>query len=328
MASAVDSVNGPRLSILIFHRVMAEQDPIFPGEMHAERFDRLCAFLARNYRVMTLAEANDARSLGKLPARALVITFDDGYADNATIALPLLQKHGLRATFFVATGFLDGGRMWNDTIIESIRRTGQKTVDLSSVGLGATPASTLAQRRGAIEAALSRVKYLSLDERPAAIKSIWQDCGRPVLPDDLMMRSEQVRALHVAGMEIGGHTVNHPILCSISDEQARTEICSGRDRLQELIGTQVRSFAYPNGGPDRDYDQRHVAMVRDAGFQVAVSTAAGVVGRHADRLQLPRFSPWDQDLARWSMRLLMQRIGSTKHRQAVAPRASGVAASA
>jgi peptidoglycan/xylan/chitin deacetylase (PgdA/CDA1 family) len=72
---------------------------------------------------------------GALPERAAAITFDDGYADNFTRALPLLREQGLPATFFVATGFLDGGRMWNDTISEAIRRCNEDVVDLSAIGL-------------------------------------------------------------------------------------------------------------------------------------------------------------------------------------------------
>ncbi len=112
LSSGVDRLaGGPRLSILIFHRVTPEADPLFPNEMQARRFEVLCAMLARDYQVLTLARAVRLRQQARLPPRALVITFDDGYADNATHALPILQRHGLAATFFVSTGFLDGGRM-------------------------------------------------------------------------------------------------------------------------------------------------------------------------------------------------------------------------
>ncbi|MCU0943281.1 MAG: polysaccharide deacetylase family protein, partial [Hydrogenophaga sp.] len=108
-----------RLSVLIFHRVLAQPDPLFPGVPDVRRFDEVCRWLARWFRVMPLDEAVRALKRGNLPARAAAITFDDGYADNHDQALPVLRAHGLPATFFVATGFLDGGRMWNDTLIES-----------------------------------------------------------------------------------------------------------------------------------------------------------------------------------------------------------------
>ena len=315
---AADALAGTRLSIVIFHRVLPEPDPLFPGEMHAAQFDALCAELARCFCVMTLCDAMAARAAGRLPARALVITFDDGYADNATVALPILQRHGLQATFFVATGFLDGGRMWNDTVIETLRRTRLDRVDLPAAGLSAWPLQTVAQRRAAIDRALPLIKYLSLHEREPALQDLHAALGGPALPDDLMMTSEQVLHLHRAGMEVGGHTVRHPILRAIPDEQARGEILLGRQQLQAITGDVVDSFAYPNGGPDRDYDLRHVAMVRDAGFRWAVSTAHGVVQRgDVDQYQLPRFSPWDRSAPRWALRLALQRaFGARRYRRA------------
>jgi hypothetical protein len=112
-----------RLSILILHRVLPAVDPLFPDEVDAARFDRMCRWLTQWFNVLPLDEAVHRLSSGTLPARALSITFDDGYADNHEVALPILQKHRLPATFYIATGFLDGGRMWNDTVIESVRRS-------------------------------------------------------------------------------------------------------------------------------------------------------------------------------------------------------------
>ena len=111
-----------RLSILIFHRVLAQVDPLFPEEVDAARFDVICGWLRRWFNVLPLDAAVRRLRDGSLPRRAAAITFDDGYADNHDIALPILKKHGLPSTFFIATGFLDGGCMWNDTVIEAIRR--------------------------------------------------------------------------------------------------------------------------------------------------------------------------------------------------------------
>ena len=137
---------GPCLSILIFHRVHAKADLLFPEEPDAARFDRLMRFVAGAFKVMTLGEAVTALADGKLPPRALVITFDDGYADNAEVALPILLRHGLKASFFVSTGFLDGGRMWNDSVIACVGRCAHQVLDLESFGLGQSPMATLVAR--------------------------------------------------------------------------------------------------------------------------------------------------------------------------------------
>lgn len=316
--AAADMAIPGRLSILIFHRVLPQQDPIFPGEMHAPRFDALMGLVARSFRVMTLGDAVAARDAGRLPPRALAITFDDGYADNAEIALPLLQRHGLKATFFVATGFLDGGRMFNDTVIECLRATRQTQIDLGEWGLGVRPLGSADERRHAIEALLPKVKYLALAERQQFLTRLLQLAGQPRLPDDLMMRSEQVVRLHRAGMEIGGHTVHHPILRVLDDAEAEAEIAAGRTCLQTLTDAPVDVFAYPNGRPMQDYDLRHAAIVRKLGFRCAVSTATGVSGPGDDRFQLPRSTPWDRSPARWLGRLAVQRCMPSRHALATA----------
>ncbi|MEO9236131.1 MAG: polysaccharide deacetylase family protein, partial [Polyangiaceae bacterium] len=102
--------------------------------------------------------------------------FDDGYADNRHVALPILQRFGLPATVFVATGFLDGGCMWNDIVIESFRRTRSPVADLREVvpQAGAVPfgLATPMQRRAALEAVIEAVKYLDLDHRLQVVRQI------------------------------------------------------------------------------------------------------------------------------------------------------------
>ena len=118
------------------------------------------------------------------------------------------------------------------------------------------------------------------------------------------MRAEQVRALHAAGMEIGAHTVTHPILARLDSAAARKEIIAGKEQLEGIVGAPVTLFSYPNGKPVTDYSAEHVAMARDIGFKAAVSTAWGIATREADLYQLPRFTPWDKTPARFALRLV------------------------
>jgi peptidoglycan/xylan/chitin deacetylase (PgdA/CDA1 family) len=240
---------------------------------------------------------------GTLPARAVCITFDDGYADNVDVAAPLLARYGLPATFFIATGFLDGGCMWNDTLIETIRAMRRPALDLRPLGLGRHPLGGMAERAAAVQALIPRLKYLEPAERLERVAAVADAAGvRP--PGDLMMRSDQVRALHAAGMEIGAHTVTHPILSAITPAQAEHEIVASRDTLAALTGSPVRAFAYPNGKPGVDYREEHVDAVRRAGFSVAVSTVWGAAAADHDVLQLPRVGFEDTSRLLFPLRLL------------------------
>ena len=294
---------GGRLSIFIFHRVLPEADPLFPDEPDARRFSTLLDWIGRWFNVLPLTVAVDALKTAKLPARAAAITFDDGYADNFTVARPLLAAHGMCATFFIATGFLGGGRMWNDTVIEAVRRTPMRHLDLSDLQLGCHAVGEITEKRAAIRAIIDAIKYLPIAERHACCCRIAEISGAS-LPDDLMMRSAQVAAMRHLGMEIGGHTVTHPILARLDPAQARQEISEGKAFLENLLNEPIRLFAYPNGRPGSDYLPEHVAMVRDLGFQAAVSTAWGTSDRHTDPYQLRRFTPWDPTRTRFGIRLL------------------------
>jgi peptidoglycan/xylan/chitin deacetylase (PgdA/CDA1 family) len=289
------------LSIVIYHRVLPAKDALFPDEVDRAEFDRQLAWLRSACNVLPLPEAIARARAGTLPPRAASITFDDGYADNAEEALPVLQAHGLHATFFVATGFLNGGRMWNDSIIELERRAPAGRIDASALGYGVHPVGTVAERRAAIAALIKQLKYVPMEERLVQVGRL-VDLVQVPLPDDLMMSTAQLRALRAAGMEIGAHTVNHPILARLPAAAARQVMAEGKAQLEALLGEPVRLFAYPNGKPGTDYLAEHVRMARELGFEAAVSTAWG---RNVaqDFFQLPRFTPWDRTRLRFVARL-------------------------
>ena len=294
------------LLILAYHRVLDGADPL-RGDITADAFEEHMRVVARYFNAVPLGDGVRGLEQGKLPARAVAITFDDGYADNHSVALPILKRYGLPATIFVASGFLDGGRMWNDTVIESIRNMPGESVDLEELGLGRHATGSDTQRATATHAVLMKLKYLASDERKRLTGELAARAAGP-LPTDLMLTSAQVRELSNAGVEIGAHTVSHPILTSLDPATARSEITGAKQRLEDITGRPVRSFAYPNGKPGVDYDDDHVTMVRESGFDVAVATCLGMARPGADHLQLPRFGPWAESRLRFGMRLLRMHL--------------------
>ena len=280
-----------RLSILIYHRVT-----------DAEAFDQQMSWLSAYFRTITLHEAVKRLSQNKLQPRTACITFDDGYADNAEVALPILQKYSLSATFFVSTGFLNGGRMWNDTVIELVHQALGPILDFSKMGLGQFKINTISQRQQTINSLLEKLKYLPLETRQLKVEEMCSYVPAR-LPNDLMMTSEQVKKLYDAGMEIGGHTVNHPILARTKETIARAEIANGKEELESIIRAPVKFFAYPNGKPGQDYLSDHTRIVRNLGFEAAVSTSHGAAKNSSDLYQLPRFTPWDQGQVRFILRM-------------------------
>ena len=290
------------LIVLTYHRVLAAPDPLLPDEPTVEQFAAQMDLVAGIFNVLPLSEAVRLLKAGSLPPRALCITFDDGYSNNFHLARPILARKRLPATIFVAPGFLDNGRMFNDTIIESIRRA-RTQLDLREAGFGIYALTDVASKRSAINEIIEALKYAGNSERDRRSHQIANIVG-VALPSDLMMTEAEVREAHSGGIEIGAHTINHPILCRLDPQVAEREIVESKLRLQEITGAAVKAFAYPNGRPNEDYDARHVAMVSEAGFDLAVSTAWGAATASSDVYQLPRIAPWDRHPLKFAGRTL------------------------
>lgn len=276
------------LTVLFFHRVFAATDPMMPGDPTAESFDRMLGWLQSQFRIIGLAEGVQRLGDGTLPAGCAAVTFDDGYHDNLEIAAPLLQRRGIPATFFIASSFLGGGIMFNDVVIEAVRRSPRDSVSVPEIDLPSLSLESWSSRRAAAGAILRAIKYKRPEERGRLAAMVAKRCGVDP-PTDLMLTLDGLRALAAQdGFEVGAHTHSHPILTSVTNEEARGEIVMGRDRLCELLDRDVHLFAFPNGRWRRDFDERHVRMAREAGFSAAFSTEPQVCRSSDDCWALPR----------------------------------------
>jgi len=303
-----------KLVILTYHRILSEADPLRPGDMPADCFQRHMQLLSRYFSVLPLRVAVDRMEQGSLPSRAVSITFDDGYADNHALAWPILRQLHLPATIFVASGFLDGGRMWNDTVIEAVRRFAGVRTDLEDIGLGCCLTGNDAERNQSIARILKELKHLEPVDREQRAEELAKRATSP-LPNDLMLRREQVRELCDQGVEIGAHTITHPILSSVDTATAESEIAGGKQELEEITAMPVRSFAYPNGRPGVDYSFVHADIAKKAGLDIAVSTSPGAANHRSDTMQLPRFGPWVESSIRFGVRMLRMRPAATDDQQ-------------
>jgi peptidoglycan/xylan/chitin deacetylase (PgdA/CDA1 family) len=299
---AIESVVGRRSTVLIFHRVLEAPDPLNPSTPDAATFERLMRQLQRQFNVVPLAHIVESLESGKALSRGVAITFDDGYADNALFAAPILARLGMHATFFVATGYLDGGVMWNDRVIEGVRTAPGGVLDLRDLGLVQYPIGDPDARVNALDRLLTDVKYLDPARREVVSSAIVERCGAR-LDTHIMMTSDQVRQLFKRGMTIGGHTDTHPILARIDESQARSEIVRGKQILEAIIGSKVEFFAYPNGTPGKDFHQSHALQVKAAGFRAAVTTVVGSVRRDCNPFLIPRFTPWRRDSLGFSLQM-------------------------
>lgn len=297
----------PGYQVLIYHRVNDQIDPFF-ASVPTPAFDGHMAFVARAYRVLTIEELVDRARHGTLPRNALAITFDDGYRDNLTHAAPVLARHGLSATLFLATGFIGTGRApWFDQLAWSLKTTPSSALPTP---WGETlPLTTQAERVRALQRTLSYLKQVSDDELHRCFDAMLETLS---VTDhtglsNLMLTWEDVQALTNLGFAIGAHTMNHPILSRVSAQRAWTEIVGSRTMIESACGRPPLAFAYPNGGPD-DYTQTTKHLVREAGFTCAVSTRFGVNTMRTSPWELRRGGPWERDLPTFALKLAAHRL--------------------
>jgi peptidoglycan/xylan/chitin deacetylase (PgdA/CDA1 family) len=233
-------------------------------------------FLKKNFDVISPGDLPTVRRSGR--GRYVIITFDDGYIDNYQLAFPILRQHRLPATFFIPTGFIDRRELsWWDTIAWMIRHT-----DVRQIPAGdwfEAPLPTIGEARElAIRQALRTYKQLPNRETTAYVEFLAEVTGQQSLPthmgDELWMTWNNIRELRLAGMTIGGHTVNHPLLARLTSSEQIEEIRGSRDRLQEMVGITPKAFAYPVGKRDT-FTTITRAILLSMGFEYAFSFYGG-----------------------------------------------------
>ena len=199
-----------------------------------------------------------------MPERPVLITFDDGYRSVLTLGAPILTKYTLPAAVFVCTGpMVTRRRLWFDDVAE---REGE----------------------GAVEAWKSR-DHQAWCEVCAPTSALDEEDPRA-----LMTPAELKTLACTSGIEIGGHTVHHPILARASATEQRTEIDDNLQSIQQWTGRRVRTFAYPNGRPGLDYNADTMAILRDAGIDIAFTTRFEFARPDEPPLERSRFLMLDE----------------------------------
>lgn len=287
----LQSLSKEKLSVFLFHKVPPQCDPLVPHDVSMARFEHLLDHTLSQFNVLPLEDAVKRLQSGRLPHRAACITFDDGYADWMTGALPALLKRNLHATFFITTGQFDGLPLWHERIQAAVRALPGSLPDLGIPSLGSASLATLADRQALVVRLEQELKYITLASRELAVLRLEAAAG--VQPEALPRMSEaQLRTLHSKGFGVGGHTVNHPILNFCDEQEIVEEVAGVREQLQAIVGGPIAGFAYPNGRPYSDFSSHHVDAVRRAGYAYAVTTHWGVANPKTSPFQIPRFTPW------------------------------------
>ena len=284
------AANRGRVLILTYHRFSRGPDPLATP---AAAFDAHLRYLKARYALVPLSRVAAHYAGGEeLPPRAACVTIDDGFADAYEVALPLLRRHGVPATLFVITDFLDGRAwMWTDKLRYVALTTASARL---AAEVGGRPFDLRLAGRASRLAAAGRLnaelKRLAADAREEVIRRVADVHGITLPPRPPAefgpITWEQARELDASRVEIGSHTVSHPILTGADDAQLASELRDSRARLEAELRRPVRLFCYPNGS----FDERVRRETEQAGYTCAVTTLHGLNERRADPLTLHRIS--------------------------------------
>jgi glycosyltransferase involved in cell wall biosynthesis/peptidoglycan/xylan/chitin deacetylase (PgdA/CDA1 family) len=281
--------------IFVYHRVMPLARDPHRIAVHPERFDEQIKFLSERYDVLSLPELTKRITMGNSLKHCAAITFDDGYADNLHAAKPILEKYQVHATVFVTAGMIGSRReFWWDELERLFHEDGVASLP-RTIRIGNHEFSLDGNGQDMPMGSHSEVhhflKYLSRREREKALDDFFawrkldRDEGRET---HRVLHREELRELARGGLiEIGSHSLTHPVLLSESGEARWCEISESRRKLEEMLDSEIRSFSYPYG-QRRDMDEGIVQMVKRAGYACAVANIQGNIDGKADIHVLPR----------------------------------------
>jgi peptidoglycan/xylan/chitin deacetylase (PgdA/CDA1 family) len=268
---------------------------IFRGQMEV---------LAKEFHAATLDDVlRFVRGEASLPERSVVVTFDDGYQDNLDVAIPILNRVGVPATFYVTVDCVERDSLpWPSRLRYAFRKTGRATWQDPSGK--PWPLDTSEARDAAYLFACDCCCKLAGPEQEGFVGNVENAlvARAPHNTEARMMNWEQVRAVAKSGHIVGSHTMTHPNMAQLNAEAAKNELHESKRRLEAQLGARVPHFSYPCPALTPHWNQATLEECRRAGYETAVTTDGGLARPKDDPLRLKRVRPSKAvDTFRWNL---------------------------
>lgn len=289
---AASSLSAKGVAILMYHSVADGPDAnndILGGIGHSpESFRQQMELLAREYHPISLEEAvlyvQGARDVSR---RSVVVTFDDGYADNYHVAMPLLNQVGVPATFYVTVGCVEQKKLpWPGRLRYALLTT-RNSAWLDPDGQN-WPLHEPMLRSKAFDRACEYCSKLAGSEQDRLVASIEFQLQSALTSGPAMMTWDEVRSTVKQGHIIGSHTLSHPNMAHIKDDALRQEMSESKKILERELGSPVVHFSYPCPALQPHWTEHTVMVSQESGYQSAVTTNGGLARRNDNPLHLKR----------------------------------------
>jgi len=249
--------------------------------------------LTRHFRVIPMEELTALLVEGEsLPARAVGVTFDDGYRDNFTEAFPVIRDTGCPTTIYLTAGLIGTTEtLWWDKLLYVVLETSRSPGEVDRVF--ARHAVPPPDWRGPdVEEAVLALKRLPEGAMQREVDAIAAELGVDPTGNaaDFMMTWDEAREMVASGLvTMGAHTMTHRNLKKLPLDEARDEIETSKRVIEAELGRPVTLFAYPFGNPANDYTEAVKDIVREAGFRCATTVVLGLAEHGVDPFEIPRF---------------------------------------
>ncbi|MFL1465513.1 polysaccharide deacetylase family protein [Marinobacter sp. HN1S83] len=278
------SRNHPK--ILMYHRIT--EDPEGEG-IPVEQFKRQVEIIKKHFNPLTLRELMTAHEEGRVPKHAVCVTFDDGYADFAELAFPILKRAGVPATLFVTTGFVNGDLwLWPDEIRYIVNKTKVKNIKIDGMH---EEINVQAEKHKAWQVISDYCLSISNSEKLDFIKRMYRifDVKRPNnLPNEYKSITwDKIKELQSDGLNVESHSVSHPILTKLDQGGVNAELSNSKAILEKNLGEDVKIFCYPNGQLS-DFNEDIKRWLVKCGYTYGV-TAFSSISPIKDPLEIGRY---------------------------------------
>ncbi len=301
-------LHGPAAAILMYHSVLSDpkrQADTLGGIIHSEvAFRGQMELLAREFHPLSLDEIVKRFHAGEdLPKRSVVVTFDDGYADNYEVAMPILDQFGIPALFYATMDCVENKRLpWPSRLRFAFRNT--KLTAWTDSRSKSWNLRDPIHREQAYLAACDACCQLSGAVQEEFVKRVEQESQSclPVESGALMMTYEQLRGLTLHGHVVGSHTMTHPNMAQLKPEEAYRELAESKHRLELQLSMPIKHFSYPCPALSPHWSEQTVEQSRALGYETAVTTDSGLTRRADSLLCLKRLRPTKtQPGLRWNL---------------------------
>jgi len=285
-----------RLLVVAYHGITRSKNPppawtLLPAPI----FEQQICWLAKHYHPVSLREVLSAITTDvQLPHNAVLITLDDGFRNNMTVAYPILKKYKVPAVIFLTVDFVNTDHFfWVDELLLAIIEAGKQRIDLP---LTHPQAKIFFPQKRYIEAYCAEVECLKRKSSNERIDRLHRTLSRisfdrSLYMDDFGMLTwpEVLRMEEEGLMEFGSHTATHSILANTPKELLEEELAGSKKRLEEQLGHEIKAFCYPNGRFGKDYSPKHRKLLAQYGYQCAFSTDYGLYNPGKDHpFSIPR----------------------------------------